>query len=114
MANKKVATNSYVNNLGSLTGSSPSVGAWSIDTTTISSPVVYNTTDTVSVKGNIVIEGNDGSKIDVGETLNSIMDRLAIIQPNYEAMEEFVALRDAYEKYKMLEKLLTQGKKNGD
>ncbi len=58
------------------------------------------------VRGNLIIEDLDGESIDVGEFIKSIGERLCVLQPNLEAHEHYPALKDAYEKYKMLEKLL--------
>jgi hypothetical protein len=63
--------------------------------------------EALKVAGKLVIEDLDGNnKIDVGETLKSISERLCVLQPDFEAHEHYPALKDAYEQYKMLEKLL--------
>jgi len=63
--------------------------------------------DSVTVKGNLTISDTDGNnKIDVGEFMRTINERLCVLQPVFEAHERYPALKDAYEQYKMLEKLL--------
>lgn len=63
------------------------------------------------VKGDLVIEDDAGEVTNVGEFMKTISERLCVLQPNLEAHEHYPALKDAYEKYKMLEKLLANGKK---
>lgn len=66
--------------------------------------------DTVHIQGNLVIQDQNGeNKIDVGEFMKTIGERLCVLQPNLEAHEQYPALKDAYDQYKMLEKLLLQG-----
>lgn len=57
--------------------------------------------DTIDVKSDVVIDG-----ISMKEAMNSIMDRLAILQPDPAKLEKYAALKTAYEHYKMLERLL--------
>ena len=63
----------------------------------------------LTFKGDLVISDTDGkNEVNVGEFVKSMQDRLCILQPNFEAMEEYPALKDAYDQYKMLEKLLME------
>jgi hypothetical protein len=43
------------------------------------------------------------------EQLDAINERLAILQPNLEHLEKYEALREAYEHYKTLERLVKNG-----
>ena len=43
----------------------------------------------------------------VGETLERIMERLAILEPDFDKMDRYPALREAYNNYKTIEALLT-------
>lgn len=48
----------------------------------------------------------------VAETLEKIMDRLAIIEPDFDKMERYPALKEAYDNYKLIEAMLPN--KNND
>lgn len=81
-------------------------------------PDVIDTTsevDTVAIKGNLTIADIDGNnKIDVGEFMQTISERLCVLQPNLEAHEHYPALKDLYDQYKMLEKLLVDNNAKKD
>jgi hypothetical protein len=73
-------------------------------------PVMFDDidSDAVCIKGKMVISDvNGNNKIDVSEFMQTMKERLCILQPNFEAMKEYPALKDAYDQYLMLEKLLT-------
>jgi hypothetical protein len=53
-----------------------------------------------NISGNLTVNG-----VDVGNTLLAIQDRLAILVPDTKKLEQFAALKEAYEHYKMLEAL---------
>jgi hypothetical protein len=57
----------------------------------------------VSVNDDIIING-----VSLSGTLNRINDRLAILQPKPELLEKYANLREAYEHYKTLERLLSE------
>lgn len=57
--------------------------------------------DTLDIKSDVVIDG-----ISMKEAITSIMDRLAILQPDPSKLEKYAALKKAYDHYKMLERLL--------
>lgn len=42
----------------------------------------------------------------VGQALDQIMDRLAILEPDFDKMDRYPALREAYDNYKTIEALL--------
>lgn len=60
------------------------------------------------IRGDVVLEHDDGSETNIAEFIKNISDRFCVLQPNFEAMEEYPALKDAYDQYKMLEKLLME------
>lgn len=62
----------------------------------------------IKAEGQLTIEDKNGNKYDVLEFIQSVSERLCVLQPNFEAHEKYPALRDAYEQYKMLEKLLLE------
>jgi len=62
---------------------------------------------TVRIHGDLVIADVEGkNEINVTHVMKTLQERLLVLQPNFEAMEEYAALKDAYDQYKMLEKLL--------
>ena len=73
---------------------------------------------TIDDKGNIefktqdalTILDKDGIKYDVLDFIKTVNARLCILQPDFENHEQYPALKDAYEQYKMLEKLLLKSK----
>lgn len=65
-----------------------------------------NSQSSLNVKGDAEFEGKvkvNGQ--DIGEFMETISRRLAILVPDPEKLEHFEALKKAYEHYKMLEKL---------
>lgn len=72
----------------------------------------YTTTSPVtSIQSPLVIEYG-GTKIDVGQAITMLMERLCIIQPSFELHEKYPALKEAYEAYKSLEALCKSGDKD--
>jgi hypothetical protein len=49
----------------------------------------------------------------VADTLEQIMERLSIIEPDFDKMDRYPALREAYNNYKTIEALLTEDVKRG-
>ena len=66
----------------------------------------------VKAKEFIMQDPESGEEINISATLKALQERLLILTPNFEAMEEYPALKDAYEQYKMLEKLLIENNKS--
>ena len=65
----------------------------------------------MSGKELVIIDPETSEQVDVLASIKAIEERLLILRPNFEAMKQYPALKDAYEQYKMLEKLLMeQGK----
>jgi len=79
----------------------------SSDTITISDAAITNSVYTASTyNGDFAIQLPSGSTVNVGSALQSIMERLAILEPDFDKMEKYPALREAYNNYKTIEALL--------
>jgi len=107
-------------------GGSGGSGSYTIATsgTSSSSPTIYYTNNTttgnpyiatnngstsgISVKGDAEFDGNVKIKgRDISKLFEKIEDRLAILmEPDPAKLEKFVALKKAYDHYKLLEKLI--------
>lgn len=100
-------------------GATGSSATWNIST---SSTGPQGTTGTYTINiasawpytenafGNDVIIKRPGKNdIHVAKTLEALMERLAVIEPNFELMEKYPALREAYENYRVMEALLLGG-----
>ena len=62
---------------------------------------------TLEVKGDAAFDGDIKWKgRSLGKMLESIEDRLAILQPDPAKLEKFAALKKAYDHYKLMEKLI--------
>ena len=72
---------------------------WSTTAVTQASPKVHIT------DGDIVMDG-----VSLRDTLAKLQDRLAILQPKPEHLEQFEALKQAYDHYKTLEALCCPSK----
>lgn len=59
-----------------------------------------------SHSADITLKRNGKPDIQVGKTLDAIMDRLCIIEPALEKLEKYPALRAAYENYKLIEAMI--------
>ena len=77
------------------------------DTIDISSITLgdYTTIDTTTYN-DISIEREGKPPIKVADTLEKIMERLSIIEPDLEKMERYPALREAYNNYRAIEALI--------
>lgn len=68
--------------------------------------------NTIAAKGTMHLKGPDADLVINGNSLNKTLDainsRLAILQPKPELLDKYENLREAYEHYKTLEKLLTE------
>lgn len=80
---------------------------------TIPNSISWNTTASpaTSINSPLVIEYG-GTRIDVGQAITMLMERLCIIQPSFELHEKYPALKEAYEAYKSLEALCKSGEKD--
>ena len=59
-----------------------------------------------------LVINHKGSKINVGETITMIMDRLCIIEPSLHLHEKYPALKEAYDAYKAIEAMCKAGDDN--
>jgi len=64
-------------------------------------------TGDANVDGKLTVDGQD-----VGEFMRSMKDRFLIIEANFKKHEQYPALKDAYEKYKLIESLLRDDEPN--
>jgi hypothetical protein len=76
----------------------------SVDTISITDEPYYN---------DITIQTPGKPPMKVGETLEKIMNRLAILEPDFDKMDRYPALREAYNNYKLIEAMLTGDEPNG-
>ena len=83
-------------------------------TITIDDSFSMNPNNTLSVDGNIVCKDKQGNTVDVGETLSAIQKRLAILTPDPEKLQQWEALREAYDHYKSLEALIGDTETDND
>jgi hypothetical protein len=106
--------------------------SWSYTTSTtgaVGAPVIWNispgTTGTytintssswpnyaTTVDNDLVVRRPGKNDLHIVKTLEALMDRLAVIEPNLELMKKYPALREAYENYKVMEALLLGGEEN--
>ena len=70
---------------------------YSADTITITDPGDYD----------LVVNRPGKPPLKVGQALDQIMERLAILEPDFDKMDRYPALREAYDNYKTIEALLT-------
>jgi hypothetical protein len=69
-----------------------------------------NATSTTTAKGQLKLEGNDADIFVQGKSMKAWMEsveqRLAILEPKPELLAKYESLRQAYEHYKTLEAIL--------
>jgi hypothetical protein len=88
-----LSSNGYNNNWATIGSSSASQSSLSV-------------TGDADFNGDVTIKG-----ISILETLEKINERLAILVPDPERLEQYKALKKAYEEYKILEALCYKDKK---
>jgi len=80
---------------------------------TYTDSITMSSASTITVSSSIFDDGFDDGTDDnfkhIQEQLDAINERLAILQPNPEHLEKYDALREAYEHYKTLERLIKNG-----
>jgi hypothetical protein len=100
---------SYTIAAGGSGGGSPTIYTTN-NTNTVNPYVINNSGNTpgITVKGDAEFDGNVKIKgRDVSKLFEKIEDRLAILmEPDPAKLEKFVALKKAYDHYKLLEKLI--------
>lgn len=73
----------------------------------------YSHTATATVTDDLTISRPGKSTIKVGESLDILMERLLVIEANFQKMEKYPALKEAYNNYKLIEALVS-GEDNED
>lgn len=81
-------------------GSITNVSGNSYGTYTTTAPYTIDDPDVKIKARSLELDG-----VDVGETLSKIQERLSILVPDPKLLAKYEALREAYEHYKILEKL---------
>lgn len=93
----------------------PQTGAASYTVGGTTSYTVTGSTYNQYPSGSDVIIKRDGKEdIHVAKSIEAIMERLCIIEPAFEMMEKYPALKAAYENYKMIEALVKNDQGNED
>lgn len=63
------------------------------------------------ILNDVVLTGSEGQETTVGEVVDfmrAIKDRLLILTPNFEKHEMFPALKELYDQYRVMEKLMIE------
>ena len=102
-------TNSLNANLGSGIGQITLNTSLSPNFTNIS-PITFANVNAGNtfVDSKLTINHN-GQRIDVGEAITMLMDRLCIIEPSLHLHEKYPALKEAYDAYKAIEAMCKAG-----
>lgn len=82
------------------------------DLITVGTDTTYSMDTSTVTMGSFTYDDNFGNSEyfqHIQEQLDAINERLAILQPNPEHLEKYEALRNAYEHYKTLERLIKNG-----
>ena len=100
-----------ITNSGNLTGTVTAGGYATTASTITLSGHTYNPKVNIDSTG---IQINDDADLKIGDmslkdTLQAIQDRLAILTPDPAKLEKYAALKQAYEHYRLLEKLCNEG-----
>ena len=73
--------------------------------TTVATGMAYQANAHATFSDDLTINRPGKSPIKVAETLDMILEQLLILQPNFEQMEKYPALKAAYDNYKLMEAL---------
>lgn len=111
------ANDNYWTSSANVTG--PTGNLWSISP---SYPGTYVINSTSSVYSNgvdysnndIILKRNGKDDLHVGRAIDAIMERLCIIEPAFELLEKYPALREAYNNYKLIETMVKNGDHNDE
>lgn len=104
----------YTNNAGDVIGATGAAGISNSVGSIGMYPNVNYTTNTydwsndtvIQTQNEIIISRPGQADIRVGESLEAIMKRLAILSPDFDKMEKYPALRAAYENYLLIEAMI--------
>lgn len=90
-----------------------SIGASSFSNAYTTGTYSHTATATATVTDDLTISRPGKSTIKVGESLDMLMERLLVIEANFQKMEKYPALKEAYNNYKLIEALVS-GEDNED
>lgn len=90
---------SAVDYVGTVTIPTVSIPAYTFSNNIIDAGSLTTGTD-------LTIQRDGKPTFKVAETLETILERMLILQPNFEKMEQYPALKAAYDNYKMIEALI--------
>ena len=80
---------------------------------TLTNPSMIKTATSVTAE-DVVIVRPGRTPLQVGKTLDTIMDRLCIIEPSFQLMDKYPALKEAYDAYKIIEDMCRAGDKQDE
>lgn len=69
------------------------------------------------ILNDVMLTGSEGQQVKVGEVVDfmrEIKDRLLILTPNFEKHEKFPALKELYDQYRVMEKLMKEELKDDE
>jgi hypothetical protein len=69
------------------------------------------------IMNDVVLTGSEGQEATVGEVVDfmrAIKDRLLILTPNFEKHEKFPALKEMYDQYRVMERLMIEDLKKDE
>lgn len=89
-----------------ISGSGGAGGAYTTSSITTSTGI-YGASSRTVFDSDVIIRREGQPDIAIGQTLDSIAKRLAILEPDFDKMSKFPALKEAYDNYKMIEALVT-------
>ena len=107
------ATGSYTVPSGTFGITSPSMyGTLSIGSSYASSVSMSTSVLSIMAEGDgdamIKTKKNTINLDEMAEMMNTLKERLLILTPNFELMEQYPTLKDAYEQYKLIESMLKE------
>ena len=86
----------------------PTVNVTSTDHTILAGMTDWGDDFNSASNSAIQTESLEVNGVDVGEFMESINQRLLILQDDFEKHKKYPALKEAYEQYKLIEKLLKE------
>jgi hypothetical protein len=100
-----------------LNSSSYTIGAtgsnyWATSPSYYTTSSIYANTNAYS--NDIILRREGKPDIHVGEMFDTIMERLCLIQPAFDMIDKYPALKEAYENYKIVEAMVKHDWENND
>jgi hypothetical protein len=99
--------------VGNVTIPTGTIGGTYYTTTTGGTQWANFTPNTAHFDSSLVIN-HKGQRINVGESLSMIMDRLCIIEPSLHLHAKYPALKEAYDAYRAIEAMCKAGDKEDE